>query len=131
MAANPGARKCPRPGEALAPVELAIADRFGDIRRLDLIVTRQIGDRARYAQNAMIGPRRQSEPIDRPLDQACPVRRRPAMGIDLSGREFSVVATASRIGALPCTTNALLHQKRAFGRGLGCHQHLFSDRRHI
>ena len=50
-------------------IKAPILDRFGKIRGVNTLAPREIGDRARDAQHAVVGARGKAEPLDRAIEQ--------------------------------------------------------------
>src|SRR5262249_40665769 len=85
-----GSRRAP------AAVEAAILDRLGEVRRRDLVVAGQTRDRARDAEDARVGARRETESLARRLEQAAAGRRDPAEAADVPTRDVRVERARAR-----------------------------------
>jgi len=61
------------------PIQLPIPDRFGHVRRPNVLTPFQVGHRPRHAKNAMHRPRGQLQPFHRIFQQLPVCGRQPAM----------------------------------------------------
>ena len=71
-------------------IQAAVLDRFEQVRRLDPLRRRQIGDGSRYFEDAIIGPRRQGELLHRLLKQVAQGGINRAVCADLRVRHAGV-----------------------------------------
>ena len=100
------------PGQALAPVESPILDRFGDVLRRDVLVTGQVRDRARHLQHPMKTPRREAEPPQCLLEQRRARRVGRAIQIDLGWAQPDVRLPLTLHLALARAHHALAYRLR-------------------
>ena len=74
----------------LRTIEPSIADGFGQMRGIDTLCARQIGDAARHAQDALVYARRESQAVDRAFQQGLFRGSEPAVALHLAGTEVGI-----------------------------------------
>src|SRR5205085_7273286 len=78
------------PSGPVGSVERAIADGLRDVRRADFVCAFEVCDGAAHLQNAVIGPRRQTQTCHRLLQQPLALRINPAVSANQSRRHLRV-----------------------------------------
>src|SRR5690349_8991051 len=77
---NASTRGAARPSTA----EAAVLDRLAEVRGVDALAAGEVGERARDAQHAVVGARRQAESFDRTIEQRVQVRVERAVALDFA-----------------------------------------------
>ena len=85
------------------PIEAAVLDRLGEVQRGDLVLARQVGDRARHAEDAGVGPRGESEAVAGGLEEPATGRADAAQTANLASGDVRVERHGTGGEAAPLT----------------------------
>src|SRR5689334_14264515 len=91
--------------------EAAVLDRLGEVHGVDALAAGEVGERTCDAQHAVVGTRREAEPLDRTIEQCVQVRIERAVALD-----FAVAEPRVRLARALQLAHARTGDARAHGR---------------
>jgi hypothetical protein len=105
------------------PIERAVLDRLGDVRRGDALLAGEVGDRAGDLENARVGAGREPEALHGLLEQALALAVGLAVVAQITARHLGVREDAAALEALELAAAGRLDagadHRRRLGGGLG------------